>query len=86
MTNDELIETLMARAGRLEAALYVAKAYIKDLEAHEGAEGFSTSTHELHALYCAVLKEVNQTNVQATPEKRVCEICDIHSPREGASN
>lgn len=40
MTNDELIETLMARAGRLEAAL----------------------------------------------EKRVCEICDIHSPREGASN
>lgn len=45
-----------ARAERLEAALEAAKAYIEDLEAHEGAEGFSLSTAILSSAYYAALK------------------------------
>lgn len=49
----------MEAADRIEAlvkALSAAKAYIENLEDHEGAEGFSTSTSELGAAYYTTLK------------------------------
>ena len=53
------IEQLAATNEHLEAALAAAAAYIDDLEGHEGAEGFSTSTADLCAVYQAALKGAN---------------------------
>ena len=44
----------------LAEALAAAQAYIEDLEAHEGAEGFSTSTAKLGATYYAALRAIGE--------------------------
>lgn len=56
----EYVRADLARPTPLAEALAAAQAYIEDLEAHEGAEGFSTSTAKLGAAYYAALRAIGE--------------------------
>jgi methanogenic corrinoid protein MtbC1 len=53
---EQRVATLEAENARLQRALQAATAYIEDLEEHEGAEGFSSSTGILGAAYRDAMK------------------------------
>ena len=57
MTND-MIERHSAKLAKVVNCLWMAKEYIRDLESHEGAEGFSVSTGILGKAYYATLAEI----------------------------
>jgi hypothetical protein len=52
------IEELEAKLAKAVNCLWMAKEYIRDLESHEGAEGFSVSTGILGKAYYATLAEI----------------------------
>jgi hypothetical protein len=51
-------DALKAKLAKAVNCLWMAKEYIRDLESHEGAEGFSVSTEILGKAYYATLAEI----------------------------